>query len=423
MELVLYRAAILHAYSPQQVEFFSDGGLLVEKGTIRACGNFSTVHSHVPTATVVDWRGSIIIPGLVDLHAHLPQLSAIGCERSSLLQWLDEVIFPLEQQFRDPNHVEEHAEAFFRRALSGGTTAMAVFAPPYEEATNICFEAAAAVGIRATMGMTLMDINAPAALLGSPDALIAATERLLHRWHGVGRLRYCVTPRFAGSCSEELLRRCSEVAKHHDLLIQTHLAESPGELSLIRELFPHCPDYTSLYRACGILSERTVLAHCIYLSEDELHQIEHTGAAIAHCPASNAYLQSGIMPLVEYLERGMHRIGLGTDIGAGYHGSILNEARTAREQAKLRRIFTGSLRIPTLEEAFYLATLGGAEALGLAQQIGNFAVGKAADFVRIMIPPYRTISSARAALETVLYIGQENIAATIIEGELCWQRP
>lgn len=422
MEALLYRAAVLHARSCQQVEFFSDGGLLVEKGTIQACDDFSVVRLHFPNVAVVDWRGSIIIPGLVDLHAHLPQLSAIGCERGSLLQWLDEVIFPLEQQCCDRERVRGLADAFFRRALAGGTTAMAVFAPPYEEATNACFEAAAAIGIRATMGMTLMDTNAPAELLGSPDELIAASERLMYRWHGVGRLRYCVTPRFAGSCSEELLRRCGELAKHNDLLIQTHLAESPGELRLIRELFPHYPNYTSIYRECGILSERTMLAHCIYLSNDELDQIDHTGAAIAHCPASNAYLQSGVMPLVEYFERGLNRIGLGTDIGAGYHGSVLSEARTAREQAKLRMIFTATSRIPTLEETFYLATLGGAEALGLAQQIGNFAVGKAADFVRIVVPPYRTISSATAALEAVLYIGVENIAATIIEGELCWQR-
>lgn len=418
----LYRAAVLHALDREHIEFIPDGCLVVDNGRILACGDCATILSTYPSAQIFDWRDSLLIPGLVDAHAHLPQLGAIGCDREDLLRWLDEVIFPHEARFADIDYTRRIAEAFFRRAIAGGTTTLAVYAPPHEDATDTCFRVAGQIGIRVLMGMTLMDSNAPAALLTDVDEAIAATDRLASRWHGVGRIQYCITPRFAGSCSRELLRRCGDLAKQTGLPIQTHLAESPAELRFVSELFPDCPDYTSVYERAGLITDRTIVAHCVYLSSSELDRLGTANVAIAHCPLSNVYLQSGLMPLVEYLDRAVFRIGLGTDIGAGYAASILDEARAAREQSKVRRMFGLATRIATMEEAFYLATLGGATAVGLADTIGNFAVGKYADFVRIEIPPYRVPTTAQQALELVLYTGSDNIVATAIEGELLWQR-
>jgi guanine deaminase len=422
MAALLYRGMLLHAYSHSLVEWFADGGILVERGRILAVGEYETVSHDFPGVPVVDCRGSVIIPGLVDTHAHLAQLQAIGSERSNLLDWLDQVIFPIEEHCSNLEDAAKIADAFFRRALAAGTTTMAVYAPPFESATDVSFQIAEQLGIRVLMGMTLMDSNAPTSLLGTPDDLIAATERLAARWHRRGRLLYCITPRFAGSCSQELLERCGTLAAASGLPIQTHLAESPGELRLIAERFPHCHDYTSVYERAGLVTDRTILAHCIYLSSSELERIKSAAAAIAHCPASNAYLQSGIMPLVDYLDYGHLRIGLGTDIGAGYHASILDEARIAREHGKLRHIIGHAHRVPTATEAFYLATLGGADALGLQSEIGNFQPGKAADFVRIDLAPYRTINSADEALSYLLYAGASNVRETLIEGTTVWQR-
>ncbi|GBD05695.1 Guanine deaminase [bacterium HR20] len=422
MTAAIYRCAILHCRNRQTVEFFSDGGLVVEGGRIRACDDFACIEPLFHGLPVVDWRGSVLIPGLVDTHAHLPQLSAIGAERADLLDWLQQVIFPLEARFRDTAFAERIAEAFLRRALASVTTLIAVYGPQYEEATDACFRVAAQFGIRAVMGMTLMDSNAPAELLSEPSALIAACKRLINRWHGAneGRLFYALTPRFAGSCSRELLKQCGQLAAECPVHVQTHLAESPGELAWIASLFPEHPNYTSIYDRAGLLTERTILAHCIYLEPTELARIQEQGSAIAHCPASNIYLRSGIMPLSDYLKLPV-KIGLGTDIGAGYHTSILDEARYAREVAKVRQMIHRSGSVPSLAEAFYLATLGGAEALGFADMLGNFSEGKEADFVRIAIEPYRTIDTAEHALEYVLYAGTQNVTATVIAGVEVWQ--
>lgn len=418
----IYRCALLHCRNRHTVEFFSEAGLVVECGRILACGDFARIEPLFHGLPVVDWRGSLVIPGLVDTHAHLPQLPAIGAEQGDLLDWLQQEIYPLEARFRDITFAERIADAFFRRALAAGTTLVTVYAPPYEEATDACFRIAAQYGIRAVMGMTLMDRNAPEELLSEPAALMDACQRLIHRWHGSsgGQLLYALTPRFAGSCSRELLERCSKLAVEYPVHIQTHLAESPGELRWITTLFPDYPHYTSIYEHAGLLTERTILAHCIYLQPAELASIQKHGAAIAHCPASNVYLRSGIMPLSDYLELSVN-IGLGTDIGAGYHASILDEARFAREMAKVRQMIHGSGSVPSLEEAFYLATLGGAEALGFADMLGNFAEGKDADFVRISIEPYRPLETAQQALEYALYAGTQNVTATVIAGVEVWQ--
>ncbi len=422
MPATLYRGMLLHSIGRHSVEWFSDGALLGEGGKILAVGDFPTIHREFPGVNVVDWSGSILIPGLVDTHAHIPQLNAVGSDRRDLLTWLEHVIYPLEQHYTEPDAAHVVADAFFRRVIAAGTTAIAAYAPASEDATNVCFEVADRYGIRALLGMTMMDQNVPAPLRSTASELIAATERLAHRWHKHRRLLYCITPRFAGSCSRELLRKCGELAVQLGLPVQTHLAESPAELRYIAELYPEHPDYTSVYEHAGLVTNRTILAHCIYLSSSEQQRLCHASAAIAHCPASNAYLQSGIMPLVEYLDTEKLRIGLGTDIGAGYHASILEEARTARELAKLRMIFRHTHRIPTHEEAFYLATLGGAGVLNLSNEIGNFLQGKWADFVRIECEPYRPITSASDALAYILYAATNKVCATVIEGTIVWQQ-
>jgi len=423
MAAALYRAMLVHSLDRHSVEWFADGALLVERGRILAYGDYATISQDFPGVPTMDWRDSIIIPGLVDIHAHVAQLSGVGSDRADLLDWLEQVIYPLERCCADDDVAASIADAFFQRALAAGTTTIAAFAPPFESATERCFEVADELGIRAVMGMTLMDMNAPAYLVADSNKLIAATERLATRWHNHRRLHYCITPRFAGSCSFTLLRRCGELASATGLPIQTHLAESRAELELIANLFPESSDYTDVYQRAGLLTDKTILAHCIHLSTTELERLSTASPAIAHCPASNTYLQSGIMPLVEYLDRWNLRVGLGTDIGAGYHASILDEARTAREHAKLRRMSQQTLRVPSHAEAFYLATLGGAIALSLGDEVGNFLPGKAADFVRIRRAPYRTITTTDDALAYVLYAASDSIYATMIEGIPVWQKP
>jgi guanine deaminase len=361
------------------------GGFLIDaRGRIRTVGTAEELQQRYPAVPLQDFGPtSLILPGFVDLHTHLPQYQALGIDQGELLVWLQQLILPLEARFSDPDFAEQQAELFFRAALRCGTTTLVVFGPPYAEATRRAFRVAARLGLRVLMGQTLMDCHVPDTLRTPPEEAVHAVETLLAEWHGYdsGRLSYVVTPRFAGSCSRELLRLCAELATRHGLLLQTHLAESPGELRWIAQLFPEAADYTAVYEAVGMLRPQTLFAHAIYLSSSERERLRRAHCALVHCPRSNVFLRSGIMPLRQYLREGF-RIGLGTDIGAGPSPFLLEEARWACEMAKLRA-FLSPEEAPTElspEEALWLATLGGAQALGLEHTIGSLEVGKDADF-------------------------------------------
>jgi len=384
---VLYRARyILNPTRERRVTCIYDGALTVDSaGRIQALGEATQLQQRFPHAIVRDFGPrSLLLPGFVDVHTHLPQYQAIAIDSGELLPWLHTLIFPLEARFADPEFAEQQAELFFQAALRCGTTTLMVFGPPFAEATSQAFAAAARIGLRVLMGQTLMDTNVPPELRIRTEDAPQALEKLLAQWHGYdyGRLLYAVSPRFAGSCSLELLRLCADIAHRYELPVQTHLAESLPEIRWIAGQFPHFPTYTAIYDAAGLLTSRTILAHCLYLSPSEQAQLRSAGCAIAHCPRSNVFLRSGIMPLRCYLDLGL-RIGLGSDIGAGYSPFILEEARYAREMAKLRS-FIAPEETPTEispEEALWLATLGGAQALGLDSSIGSFESGKDADFI------------------------------------------
>ncbi len=408
----LYRAAyILNPTPDGRLVCQADGAIVVDsQGLIQACGAATELQDRFPAAPVEDFGPhSLLLPGLVDVHTHLPQYQAIALDRGELLQWLNTLIFPLEQRYADPNFAEQQAELFFRAALRAGTTTLAVFGPPFPEATSRAFAVAARLGLRVLMGQTLMDTNVPESLRMRLEDVEPALEHLVELWHGYdsGRLLYAVTPRFAGSCTLELLRLCAAYARRHGLLLQTHLAESLLEISWIAELFPSFPDYTAIYEAAGLLTPRTLCAHCLYLSATELERLRRAGCAIAHCPRSNLFLRSGIMPLQRYRSLGF-RIGLGSDIGAGYSLCLLEEARYAREMTKVRALLAPE-EIPTEitpEEALWLATLGGAQALGLDERIGSLEVGKEADFI--------VIDTTLLEPQNPLYTEPEHLSARLL---------
>lgn len=420
---LLYRATIFNPLSPTEGQYFPDGCLAVERdGIISFCGLTQEAHQLFPDAQIIDLRPHILIPGLVDTHVHLPQYYAAATGNGELLDWLNSSIFPLEAEFRKEDFARTAAQSFFRSALEQGTTAMAVYSSPYYAATDIAFAEAEKAGIRVWMGKTMMDCNVPDALVQNSETNIRLSLALAHTWHGKdnGRLNYVMTPRYGGSCSSALLKQSAEVATAEGLLLQTHLAESKKELEYIASLFPDTHDYTDVYERHGLLSERSILAHCIYLSERELSVLQHHNCGIAHCPTSNRFLRSGIMPADYYLQRGI-KLGLGSDIAAGYSLSILREASEAVEMSKLYPFINPDYQqMLTVGEAFYLATLGGARLLHAERRIGNFAKGKEADFVVIdaatAFNPTISLEQPEAVLSRVLY-GSNNIKATYIRGK------
>jgi guanine deaminase len=414
-------------------DYIPDGALVVgDMGNILFAGAREEALRDYENLPEERFASALLLPGFVDTHVHLPQYEAVAIGGGELLDWLRDYIFPLEARFADEEYAHSRSQRFFYDAARRGTTTMSVYCSSHKQAAAIAFEAAFHIGVRVCMGKTMMDFGAPDNILFSPDDNIRDSVELAKAWHGAGggRLQYTLTPRFAGSCSRELLRRTGEVAAAEGLRIQTHLAENPSELRYISELFPEFASYTDVYEAFHLLTERTILAHSIYLSPQERATLLRRRCAIAHCPCSNRFLQSGVMPLRTMMREGF-RIGLGTDVAGGFSLSMLNEAKEAVESSKTWNIFHRFEEAPPLspEESLWLATLGGAQALGLEDRIGSFEAGKEADFVACALEATPTGAllgdeDIRRALARLVYNAPEDstILQTVVQGKTVYRR-
>ena len=336
----------------------------------------------------IDLRPWVLMPGMVDLHAHLPQLPNAGLGAGmDLLAWLERYVFPLERDFDVPT-AERVAPAAWRAFAAAGTTTALVYGAVYEASLDATFRAAEGHGIRAIVGKVMMDRGTydatidPSTIL---DRTLAESARLIERWHGAddGRLRYAVTPRFAVTCTAELLRESAALAASTGAYWQTHVSEDRGEIAEVARLFPDAIDYVDVYDRAGGLGERTVLAHAVHLSDRELSRLVETGTRVAHCPISNLFLASGVMPLGRYLDAGL-TLGLGSDVAGGPDLSIFSVMRVGFYAQNARRVAgveTGRVLSPL--DWIRLGTLGGAEALGLEDATGSLEAGKEADVIAI----------------------------------------
>lgn len=344
---------------------------------------------------VVDLRPLVVLPGMVDLHVHLPQLPNAGVGAGlHLLTWLERYIFPLEREFDVPT-AERIAPAAFRAFAAAGTTTALVYGAVYEPSLDAAFRAAEAHGIRAIIGKVMMDRltyddRQPA---GSVlETSLRESADLCSRWHGRdgGRLQYAFTPRFAVSCSAEMLRESAALARSTGAYWQTHLSEDRTELVEVARLFPEAVDYLDVYDRAGGLGPRTILAHAIHLSGREVARLAATDTALAHCPASNLFLASGAMPLARYLAAGI-RVGLGSDVAGGPELSVFSNMRAGAYTQSSLRVLAGDR-----DEAragapqplgpldwLRLGTFEGARALGLEGSIGSVEAGREADLIAV----------------------------------------
>ena len=277
----------------------------------------------------------------------------------------------------DPVRARHTAKRFVGALARNGTTTALVFGAHFPEAQQALFEEAERSGLRITSGLVVSDRNLRPDLEVSPETAYATSRELCDRWHGRGRLRYAVTPRFSVSCSEPMLEACRALLDEAPgALFTSHINESPGEIDFVRILFPEARDYLDTYERAGLLRERSVLAHNVHVTDDELNRLASARAAIAHCPSSNAFLASGIFSMARHVEHGV-RFGMGTDVGAGTGLSMLKEGLVAYHVQMVRD--QGHRLGPA--HLLWLATAAGADALGLATTCGDLAVGKAADVV------------------------------------------
>lgn len=452
---MLFRAHLLNPTSAARLEEIPDALMAVdEAGRITEVGSFAALAPGHLHESIQDLRPHWILPGMVDLHVHLPQHEAVAMDGLELLPWLETFIFPAEARFADVAIARASAARFFQGLLYRGTTTASIYCTVHAAATDAAFQEAERCGIRAILGKVMMDRHSPEALQESTADSLAQSEALCQTWHGHdrGRLQYAFTPRFAPTCSAELMRGAGILAQKYDAFVQTHLSENLAELAWVKELFPEASSYTDVYQRMGMLGSRTLLAHGIHLDEEERRTIQAAGASLVHCPRSNAFLQSGIMPLRRYLNEGLS-LGLGTDVGAGPSLSMWAEAAAACTLSKSRwaerqilahhlgsiacldsaqrAAITVGLDLSALApvgpvQAFHLATLGGAKALGLEAQIGSLAVGKDADFVvvdpRMVDPaPDRAPEPPEQVLSRMLYREHPGmVRATYVRGVRCF---
>jgi guanine deaminase len=373
-----------------------------------------------------DFGDCLILPGFIDAHIHFPQYRMLAAPGKDLLDWLSRFTFPEEARYGDEAYAAAAAEIFLDRLITNGTTSALVFASVHKESVEALFQAAQKRHIAVITGKTMMDRDVPAAVRDTAEGGARETQALYHRWHGKGRLRYAVTPRFAVTSSEAQLQVSGDLMQSlPDALLQTHLSESLGEIALIRKLYPNDKDYTDVYDRFGLLSERSLFAHGIHLSERECRRLSESGSIITHCPTSNMFLGSGLMSMALLRKESRPvRLAIGTDVGGGTSYSMLGTLGAAYKVQML------SGYRPTPFELYHLATRGNAEVLRLGDEAGALDAGKWADIV-VIDPRATEVLASRhelsQSLEDILFalaiLGDERaIRATYVAGRKVHER-
>jgi guanine deaminase len=355
---------------------------------------------------------------------HFPQIDVIASYGAQLLEWLEKYTFPEEKKFADRTHADAASKFFLDRLLENGTTTASVFCTVHPESVDAFFTESEARGLRMIAGKCFMDRNAPDGLRDSVDSGMRESTELIERWHRHARSLYAITPRFAATSTPAQMRAMGELAKRFpSTYIQSHVAENKAEIEWIAKLYPERRSYLDVYDHYGLLRDKSIYAHCIYLDDTDRARMSAAGATPSFCPTSNLFIGSGLYNLQQALSAG-NRVSLGTDIGGGTSYSML---RTLGEAYKVQQLQGVSL---SSAYALYLATLGGAKALSLDEKIGSIEVGKEADF--ILIDPKATPLLARRTslrddpLDTffaLMTLGDDRaIAATYANGACVMRR-
>jgi guanine deaminase len=400
----IFRSSIINPRSERQCDFIKDGGLVVnESGFIEAVGEFDDIIKG-SRERIIEVSNGLITPSFSDMHVHMPQNHVRGQFEDKLLPWLKNCIWPEESKFDDQKFADEKADKFYRDMAKQGTLLSLVFSSIHENALHSIFKNEIGHTIA---GNVLMDQNSPDYLTQNTQEAIEITKRSAQKYGD----KYAVTPRFAPTCTMDLMKAVAKIAQKNNCWIQTHLSENPDEVKWVKELFPNCESYTDVYRQAGLLGLRTIMAHCIYMSDNELDLIKKTGTKIAHCPTSNIALGSGRMP-VEKIKEYSIPFALASDVGAGPSLSMLHVMQKYMEQHKEAGVEIAP------EDALYRATLAGAELLDKSDVTGNLDKGKEANFVIIKTSekPKDTESAVKDITSGSIEELEQKVQATYLKG-------
>jgi guanine deaminase len=382
-EVKAYRASILHFVADptragdKSYEYFQDGSLVIEDGHVKAVGSYTELSQKYRNVEWVDRRGRLIMPGFVDTHIHYPQTEMIAAYGEQLLEWLNTYTFPTERKYASYTYARQQSRFFIDQLLRNGTTTALVFGTVHPESVDALFDEASRFNMRIIGGKVMMDRNAPDYLVDTAESSYTQSKALIEKWHEKKRLLYAVTPRFAPTSTPEQLTAAGKLkAEFPSVYVHTHVSENPNEVEWVKSLFPERTGYFDVYEHYGLAGDRSVFAHGVHLTDSEFDRVAATNSSIAFCPTSNLFLGSGLFKLIPALDKGI-RVGMGTDVGAGTSFSMFQTMNEAYKVVQLQGQKLSSL------QSFYLATLGGAQSLGLENKIGSFKKGNEADFVVI----------------------------------------
>lgn len=342
---------------------------------------------NIPESSIVHLTTSqFLMPGLIDTHIHASQFPNNGLNLDlPLLEWLKQYTFPTEGSFSDLGVAQKVYPRVVDRVLRNGTTTASYFATAHLPATKVLAATVAAKGQRALVGKVNMMTNCPENYReASLDESLRETEELILYTRSLQSplVMPIVTPRFAITCPEDQLRGLGHLAAKHNCHVQSHLCESKAEIEFVKQLFPAFHSYTHLYHATGLLTDKTIMAHCVWMDDDELRLLAEAGVGVSHCPSSNLNILSGLCHVRRLLQHGV-KVGLGTDCSGGYSPSVLDALRRALQVSSCVAMEGSTHDTLTLAEGFHLATLGGAQVVNMDDRIGNFEVGKEFDAILV----------------------------------------
>lgn len=385
-----------------------DGGLLLRDGKIVAAGAYAEVAKQAGEGVeVIDHRPHLLLPGFIDAHMHFPQMQILASYGAELLEWLNTYTFPEETKFENAQHGRRIARLFLDEVIRHGTTTVAAYCSVHKSSADAFFAESHGRNMLNIAGKVMMDRNAPDGLIDTPQSGYDDTRALIGEWHGKGRQHYAITPRFAITSTPEQMEMAGALAREFPHLhIQTHLSENHAEIAFTQELYPWSKDYTDVYEHYGLMGSKTLLGHCIHLSEREADALSAAGSIAVFCPTSNLFLGSGLFPYQRMRSReNAVRIATATDVGGGTNYSML---RTMDEGYKIIALQSEKLN-PF--QSFWQITRGNAEALSIADKVGTLDVGTDADIIvldagatpvtRLRMETVRTLAEELFLLQTV----------------------
>jgi len=411
-----YRARLLR-FAHDGSALFDDDGLLVTgpgpagRSVVLAAVSYAATAPAFPGVPVEHLPGRILAPGFIDLHLHYPQTDVIGSPADGLLPWLEHYTFPHEARFADAAYAADVARFFLDELARHGVTTALSFATSHPASVDALFTEAQRRGLRLITGKVLQDRHSPDGVRDQTEQSLIDTEALIGKWHGVDRLGYAITPRFAPSCTEAQLLGAGELAaRHPDVWIQSHVAENLDEVRWARELFPASRSYLAVYDDHGLMRDRAVYAHCIHFDDHDRALMRATAPAAAVSPTSNLFLGSGFFDYAG-AERVGFRFGLASDVGGGTSFSPFHTMLAAYTVGREGRTKPGLSLSP--QQLWWQHTAGAARALGLEGVVGNLAPGCEADYL-VLDPAATPLLARRTAAARSL---DELLFALIVLGD------